>query len=74
MNKIIAQFEEGVMSDRHYDDEPTISFSVPYKDRQGEKIMDSLKKTLRNAGCEARIIYRSAKLQSLFSVKDKAKF
>ena len=31
-------------------------------------------KTLRNAGCEARIIYRSAKLQNLFSVKDKTKF
>ena len=31
-------------------------------------------KTLRNAGCETRIIYKSAKLQSLFSVKDKTKF
>ena len=56
------------------DDEPTMPLSVPYKNRQGEKIMASLKKTLRNAGCEARIIYRSAKLQSLFSVKDKTKF
>ena len=28
----------------------------------------------QNVGCEARIIYRSAKLQSLFSVKDKTTF
>ena len=48
MNKIIVQFEEGVMSDQHLsDDEPTISFSVPYKDRQGEKIMASLKKNIK---------------------------
>ena len=48
VNKIIAQFKEGVMSDQHLsDDEPTISFSVPYKDRQGEKIMASLKKNIK---------------------------
>ena len=72
VNKMIAQFEEGVMSDQHLgDDEPTMLLSVPCKDRQSEKIMAYLKKTLRHAGCKARIMYRSAKLQSLFNVKDR---